>query len=385
MAPMVNSDRLTRRTENSLPNNRTLAYLLVVALAGTACATRGSSAAIAGSGTVARRVVSGIKGPAGFTFLQDGRIIYLERGTGEIHIYNPMRRTDQRFFTVPGVNGDGERGALGVAVAPSWPTPRALYVYVTRSSSGGLSNQIVKVTRAAGAVSMRVLLSTPASSTSIHNGGRIAFGPDGMLYAIVGDGADSANAQDLSANLRGKILRLTPNGGVPSDNPIPGSRIYAFGVRNSYGFTFDPITDRLWETENGPECNDEINLIVGGGNFGWGPQENCQGQPPGDTNGSGPSPRYGPKLWFEGTIAITGTAFCYGCGLTDAVESDLFFGCVNDGVLRYVSLNGARDDVAGSAVEVLNSPNGAIYSMETGPDGRIYFSDYQGIYLLARA
>ncbi len=367
-------------------SNRTLIRSIVLTLTCTSLAVLGSGpAAQAGSGIVAKRVVTGIDGPAGFTFLKDGRIVYLERGTGEIHIYSPKRQTDHRFFTIPGVNGDGERGALGVAVGPSWPSPQTLFVYVTRSAGGGLKNQIVKVTRSAGHVSMRVLMSAPSSASPYHNGGRILFGPDGMLYAIVGDGHDSTNAQDLSANLRGKILRMTPSGGVPSDNPIPGSRIYAFGIRNSYGFTFDPGTSRLWESENGPECNDEMNLIVAGANFGWGPQENCQGSSPDDTNGSGPSPRYGPKLWFEQTIGITGAAFCHGCGLTGAVEGDLFFGCVNDGILRRVSLNAARDDVAGSPSNVLNSPNDAIYSMETGPDGRIYFSDFQGIYRLARA
>jgi glucose/arabinose dehydrogenase len=365
--------------------NRSLIRTIVLALACTALACTGGGRALAGEGIVADPIVSGLAGPAGFTFLKDGRIVYLERATGEIHIYSPASQTDRRFFTIPGVNGDGERGALGVAVRPTWPNPRTLYVYVTRSSGGGLKNQIVKVTRSAGQVSMRVVMSAPASSSPYHNGGRILFGPDGMLYAIVGDGHDSTNSQDLSGNLRGKILRMTPSGGVPSDNPIAGSRVFAYGIRNSYGFTFDPTTDRLWESENGPECNDELNLIVAGGNFGWGPQENCQGQSPGDTNGSGPSPRYGPKLWFESTIGITGAAFCHGCGLTSAVEGDLFFGCVNDGVLRRISLNGARDDVTGDPITVLNSSNDAIYSMETAPDGAIYFSDYRGIYRLAPA
>jgi glucose/arabinose dehydrogenase len=367
-----------------MQRHRTLIRTLVLALACSSLAVLGSGpAAHAASGIVARPVVTGLNGPAGFTFLPDGRIVYLERGTGEVHIYNPERKKDSRFFTIPGVNGDGERGALGVAAAPGWPTTRTLYVYVTRSSGSGLRNQIVKITREAGHARMRVLMSAPASSDPYHNGGRILFGSDGMLYAIVGDGHDSTNAQDLSGNLRGKILRMTPGGGVPSDNPIAGSRIYAFGIRNSYGFTFDSATHRLWESENGPECNDEMNLIVAGGNFGWGPQENCQGSSPDDTNGSGPAPRIGPKLWFEQTIGITGTAFCHGCGLGNGVEGDLFFGDVNDGILRRIGLNGARDDVVGNPVSVLNSPNDAIYSMETGPDGRIYFSDAQGIYRLA--
>jgi glucose/arabinose dehydrogenase len=369
-----------------MSRNRSLAALLLALALALVCTP---FPALGGVNTPAeiipRLVAGGLRGPAAFTFLKDGRIVYLERGTGQIHIYNPTTKANSRFFTVPGVNGEGERGALGVAVSPDWPSPRALYVYVTRSSGGGLMNEIVKVTRSGGHARMRVLVSQPASSSPYHNGGRILFGPDGMLYAIVGDGHDSANSQDLTGNLRGKILRMTPAGGVPSDNPIANSRIFAFGIRNSFGFTFDPLTDGLWETENGPECNDEINQVVVGGNFGWGPKENCGGASPGNTNSSGPTPRRLPKLWFVGTIGITGDAFCNGCGLGAEVDGQLFFGDVNTGVLRRVSLNAARDDVSGSAIDVLDAPGGAIYSMETAPNGWIHFSDAQGIYRLSPA
>jgi glucose/arabinose dehydrogenase len=367
--------------------HRTIAGILGLGLGLATLATLASVSAEPsrmGGGIVARSVVGGLNGPAAFTFLPDGRIVYLERGSGEVHIYDRQTNIDHRFYKVPGVNGDGERGALGVAVSPDWPESRTLYVYATRSSGAGLKNQIVKVTRASGHVSMRVLMTTPASSSPYHNGGRILFGADGMLYAIVGEGHDSSNAQDLTGNLRGKLLRMTPSGSVPPDNPIAGSRIYAFGIRNSYGFAFDPQTDRLWESENGPECMDEMNLIVAGGNFGWGPNENCGGVP-GGTNNSGPTPRHLPKLWFVSTIGITGAAFCQDCGLTEEVEGQLFFGGVNDGLLRRVALNAARNDVSGGPVQVLESPNGAIYSMEAAPDGRIYFSDSQGIYRLAPA
>lgn len=365
--------------------NRTLARLLaVVALLGATSTTFSTSAvATPRGGIVVKRVVTGLNDPAGFTFLPDGRIVYLERGSGEIHVYEPKTKHDGRFARVAGVNGQGERGALGVAVSPWWPDPRTLYVYATRSVGGLLRNQILRITRAARGVTTKVLMSQPASSSPYHNGGRILIGPDGMLYAIVGDGHDSSNAQDLGVNLRGKILRMTLSGGVPADNPIAGSRIYAFGIRNSFGFAFDSATGRLWETDNGPECNDEINLIVAGGNFGWGPNESCSGQSPGDTNNSGPQPRIGPKLWFASPLGITGVAICHGCGLGDQSEGQLFFGCVNGGMLRRVALNAAGNDVSGNVVSVLGSPNGAIYSMETAPDGRIYFSDFEGIYRLA--
>ncbi len=368
-----------------------LTRILVAAASCVAIAASMVSPAIARGATQARGtiaaqlVVGNLNDPAGFTFLPDGRIVYLERGTGQVRIYDPTTKSNTRFFTIPQVNGDGERGALGVAASPTWPSPRTLWVYVTRTAGGSLKNQILKITATGNRKTMQVLLSQPASTNPYHNGGRIMFGPDGMLYAIIGEGHDSTNSQKVSAsNLRGKILRMTPDGKAPSDNPFPGSRIYAFGIRNSFGFTFDTRTGKLWETENGPECNDELNLIVAGANYGWGPNENCAGTSPDDTNNSGPNPR-GPNLWFGSTLGLTGDAFCIGCGLGSQFEGQLFFGCVNDGMLRAVALNSAGDDVSGTSVAVLDSPGGAIYSMETAPGGTIYFSDPQAIYRLTPA
>ena len=135
-----------------------------------------------------------------------------------------------------------------------------------------------------------------------------------MLYAMVGDGHDSSNAQDLSHNNRGKVLRMTPNGRVPSDNPFANKLIFGYGNRNSFGFTFDPTTHKLWETENGPSCNDEINLLMVGHNYGWGTNQSCgSATPPRDTNNSGPNPRTMPKVFFRATLGITG-------GLAQAVH-----------------------------------------------------------------
>ena len=246
-------------------------------------------------------------------------------------------------------------------------------------------NQILKVTRSNGHAHMRVLMSQPASSSPYHNGGRILFGPDGMLYAIVGDGHDSANAQDLGGNLRGKILRMTPSGGVPSDNPIAGSLVFAFGIRNSFGFTFDPQTDSLWETENGPECNDEINLIAGGGNFGWGPNENCGRERTGRHEQQRSDAAASSQALVRRNDRHHRGRVLRRLRPGEPGRGQLFFGDVNTGVLRRVALNAARDDVSGGAIDVLDAPAGAIYSMETAPNGQIYFSDPQAIYRLAPA
>jgi glucose/arabinose dehydrogenase len=329
--------------------------------------------AVAG-GLRAVPVATGLDIPIGFTFLPDGRIAYLERNTGWLRFLDPTTDRDHRVYRVTNVNANGERGALGVAIHPDWPDRHVAYVFATRDTSHGVRNQVLRI-RIEGGVGTRVrrLISAGAGPATNHNGGRIAFGPDDKLYVVIGDNATPANAQDRSSNLRGKILRINPDGSVPASNPFD-SRVWAYGIRNSIGFAFDPQTDRLWEQDNGPECNDEINLIVKGGNHGWGPRENCP-----NTNNSGPRPRTLPKHTFSSTFGLTGVVFCQFCGLGPGYHGDLFVGAVNDDRIRRFNLNGARNDVGAPSVVLAH----AVISMEVGPNNRIYFSDFGAIYRLA--
>jgi aldose sugar dehydrogenase len=192
---------------------------------------------------------------------------------------------------------------------------------------------------------------------------------------VVGEGHDPSNAQDLT-NYAGKSLRMTPQGKVPADNPFPGSLIWTYGLRNSFGFTFDPQTGRLWETENGPSCNDEINLLHPGHNYGWGPSEDCSDpNPPANTNQDGPDPVM-PLAWFTPTIAPVGTVFCQGCGLGSSYEGTLLFGAYNTHDIRRAVLTADRKNIA-STSSVLGT-SGAPLSMEAGPDGHLYFSSDDG-------
>ena len=231
-----------------------------------------------------------------------------------------------------------------------------MYVYATRNIDGGaVRNQILRYRDRDGrGVGRRVMVSNANGATS-HNGGRILFGPDGMLYAIVGDAVDAANAQDLSNEERGKILRLRPGGGVPNDNPFD-DRVYAYGIRNSFGFAFDPETDVLWETENGPECNDEVNVVESGRNYGWGPNETCSGNAPENTNQDGPNPVL-PATLYQATIGITGIAFCDGCGLGPQSEGAAFHGAVTNARITRLTINQARDGIASREV-VANAGGG---------------------------
>lgn len=258
--------------------------LVVLAAVSTSIAVTAPTSTIAA--TAHRAVVkvvavkTGLNGPSAFTFTPGGTIWYLERGTGEVHALNPSTGADHLVFTIPGVDGSGERGALGIALHPNWPAKQQVFVYVTRSHAGHLQNQLVRFSVSGGLGSnLRTLLATPASADPYHNGGRILLGPDRKLYVVIGDGHNAANAQDRTNNLRGKILRLDTDGTAAHGNPL--GRIWSFGHRNSFGFAFDPQTDRLWETENGPQCTDEINLVIKGGNFGWGTNESCSKTKPG--------------------------------------------------------------------------------------------------------
>lgn len=366
-----------------MTRRRMTGAVVALALGATVLATANGGSAVAGAAVSVQLVKGGLNDPAAFTFTPKGIVVYLERGTGRVRFLNPTTGFDRVFFRIKGVNGSGERGALGVALHPRWPAKKLVYAYVTRATSRGLRNQIVKI-RSEGntGAGLEVLLSTPASASPYHNGGRILFGPDRMLYAMIGDGHNPANAQDRSANLRGKIIRLRPDGRVAPGNP-GAKKYWTYGMRNSFGMAFDDVTDRLWETENGPSCNDEINLIVKNGNFGWGPRQSCGSLPtPRDTNNSGPTPRRLPRAWYSSPIGITGMAFCGGCGLGGGTAGDLFYGSVGDPSIRRYQMNAARNDVVGGPIAVTTPPNGVVYSMEVAPDGTIFFSDYEAIYRL---
>ncbi|MCI0636827.1 MAG: PQQ-dependent sugar dehydrogenase [Actinobacteria bacterium] len=328
-----------------------------------------------------RRVIGNLRAPVAFTFGPGRTIWYVEKNTGRVWIHDLDNDRDRLFVRVPGVNGAGERGVLGIALHPDYPDTALVYLYVTRSAGGQVRNQILRYRDDDGSgVGRRVVFSSIAGGASYHNGGRIAFGPDGMLYAIVGDAHDSSNSQDLSNEDRGKIIRIEPDGDIPSDNPLDG-RLYAYGIRNSFGFAFDPETGDLWETENGPGCNDEVNPILPGRNYGWGPSETCNGSAPENTNQDGPNPVL-PALLYRSTIGITGIAFCEGCRLGAASEGTALFGAINNGKITRISFNGARDAVTDDTV-VLDHGRGTI-SFEVSRNGRIYFSDFEGIHKLVQ-
>lgn len=173
----------------------------------------------------------------------------------------------------------GEEGLLGMAFHPNFQQTRQFYVYYTPSDNprrSRISRFLAPTATAADAGSEQILLEFPQPFAN-HNGGVLAFGPDGMLYAGSGDGGDANdpqnNAQTLG-NLLGKILRLTPDGGIPAGNPFVANanargEIWAFGLRNPWRISFDRASGELWAGDVGQGEREEIDLIVKGANYGW--------------------------------------------------------------------------------------------------------------------
>jgi glucose/arabinose dehydrogenase len=332
-------------------------------------------------------VRTGLSQPAAFTFDPEGRVFYGERFTGRIKIFDPVAGgASVQFFQVSDVVDDVEQGLLGIAVHPRYPRRPFVYVYATRSIGDEAWNQLIRI-RASDDVGqgMKVLLQSRVGSTGHHNGGRILFGPDGNLYVVIGEAFVPSNAQDLS-NVKGKILRMTPTGEIPADNPFPGKYIYAYGIRNSFGLAFDPTTGALWGTEAGPSCNDELNRYRRGGNHGWGSEETCSTsdlKAPYNTNQSGPDPIILPKAWYTPVITPTGVVFCERCRLGHRRDGRLYFGSWNDDRIREVVLSDTRRRVVEQRVVLYHGRS--VLSMERAPDGTIYFSDSGGIHRLVRA
>ena len=358
-----------------------LAALLPAMTTPPAGAAQGSSGA-APAALVKQAVATGLNNPAGFAFLPDGRIIFGERFTGDIRLLNPATKKITLLYHVSHVVTNGEQGLLGLAADPAYPSKPFVYAYATRSLKSGLFNEILQIeVQSDKGVSSTVIFKSDTTPGTYHDGGHIAFGPDGKLYAVVGEGHFAGNAQDLSNNA-GKVLRMTRLGKAPGDNPFKGKLIFAYGLRNSFGFSFDPQTGNLWETENGPECNDEINLELPGENHAWGSHETCSGQAPQNTNQDGPSPRIMPLAYFVTTIAPTGAVFCDGCGINNA-QGNVFFGAYNTGEIRQVRLTQNRTGISSLFVAYRN--NESILSMQDAPNGTIYFSTPTAIYRLLQS
>jgi glucose/arabinose dehydrogenase len=217
----------------------------------------------------AQTVATGLVVPWSIAFVTPTTMIVTER-PGRFRVIENGQLRAQPVGQVT-VTTTAEGGLMGIALHPQFATQRYAYAMYTAPSGNRVSRWPVGADLTFG--TEQILLQNIPEST-FHDGGEIAFGPDGMLYVATGYGPDVNTAADLTS-LNGKILRITPEGGVPADNPFPGSKVWSYGHRNPQGLAWDS-DGRMYESEHGPTieraglcCNDEINLITKGGFYGW--------------------------------------------------------------------------------------------------------------------
>lgn len=293
-------------------------------------------------------IATGLQVPWGIAFLpgRNGDALVAERTTGRIiKIARPGGKKTV-VMKVPGVDtGAGEGGLLGLAVSPTYAKDKLVYAYFT----SGSDNRIVRF-RLGGKVTT---ILKGLESASVHNGGRIAFGPDGKLYATVGDAGDTGNAQNAGSE-NGKILRMNADGSVPADNPFNGSRVWSLGHRNPQGVAWDS-KGRLWSSEFGQDSFDEVNLIQKGRNYGW---PNVEGR--GATQGGKFT---NPKLIFRTSEASpSGDAI---------IGNKLYIAALGGQLLFRSTLKGTS---AGQPVKLLAGKYGRLRTVVRAPDGSLWIA-----------
>ncbi|MFI9762230.1 PQQ-dependent sugar dehydrogenase [Streptomyces sp. NPDC051963] len=221
-----------------------------------------------GSVKVVRTVTEDLNTPWGLAPLPDGDLLVSSRDEATITRVDTETGKKTELGEVPGVSPAGEGGLMGLALSPDYASDHMVYAYFTSASDNRIVRMLYDAEKPSGeqlGAPDTIFRGIPKGF--IHNGGRIAFGPDKMLYAGTGESGEKGLSQDKES-LGGKILRLTPEGEPASGNPFPNSPVYSYGHRNVQGLAWDS-KQRLFASEFGQDTWDELNAIKPGGNYGW--------------------------------------------------------------------------------------------------------------------
>jgi glucose/arabinose dehydrogenase len=362
----------------------------------------------------AEAVVAGLSFPTSMAFLDENNFLILEK-EGSVRLVSNGVLQDTPVLQIP-VNSQNERGLLGVEVVngsniSAGTTPNGVslqstvFLYFTEEGGGEdgeLRNRVYKYQwNGQSLVNPTLILDLPAGPGTNHQGGKLIIGPDGYLYVVIGELQREGQLQNIQGGPApddsGVIFRVNPqDGSAASDNPFQGdalNRYFAYGVRNSFGIAFDPITGLLWDTENGEESYDEINIVNPGFNSGWkavmgpistaGISENDLVQFPGSNYAD-------PVFSWVESFGITDIEFLNSQQLGQRYANNIFAGDITQGNLYFFEVNenrnglnfntqsypGLSDLVADTDDEsssiILGTGFTGITDIETGPDGLLY-------------
>ena len=328
--------------------------------------------------------VDNLNFPVAMAWAPDGRLFFTEK-YGAVRVVSADGKLQPQPVIVLPTDAAGERGLLGIALDPGFPDNHYVWVYHTWSDPDRTRdkpyNRVVRF-REENGVGADPQVAFEASiefvDSTILNGGNIHFGPDGMLYISIGTTNNIFAANEPGAP-QGKIHRVVPTVpvGVPPDNPDPDSTIFASGFRNSFDFTFSPINGKLFATENGPDCDDEVNLVEAGKHYGWREDGLCEDQIIGnDYPYTRPLVSWTPPISPTGIMVYTGDAF-------PDWKNNIFMCAYNLGRMVRLGLDEAHSRVLNGDLRYELGRARCATDIETGPDEYIYFFDINAIYRLA--
>jgi glucose/arabinose dehydrogenase len=354
-------------------------------------------------------MVEGLSAPTDMIFLDDNSILVLEK-EGRVRLFTNGTLQDRPLLQIP-VNTTRERGLLGVAISTNSNSSNNTNIFLYYTEEDPIRNRIYKFQwNGETLINPTLIMDLPADPRSIHNGGKMVIGRDGYLYAVIGNQVHNGQLQNFPngnpPDYTGSIFRINPkNGSGAPDNPFVStekkndmSRYYAYGIRNSFGLDIDPLTGNLWDTENGPDNYDEINLVRPGFNSGsstvFGPISLGEKTEDDLVNFLG-SHYADPLFSWADSVAPTDIEFFSSSKLGDGYKNNIFVGDVRKGNLYFFEVNENRDgidlnpaqQIAGLSDFVVDTEEelssvtfgsgfGGITDIETGPDGFLYVLSY---------
>jgi aldose sugar dehydrogenase len=372
-------------------------------------------------------LVNGLSSPTSMAFIDNNNILVLEKG-GQVRLISNGVLQDKPVLQVS-VDTESERGLLGIAIMNSSKAGndttattststtnindnnnKFVFLYYTESNGADLQNRVYRYNwdeQSQSLINPTLILNLPALPGPNHDGGKLAIGQDHYLYAVIGDLNHRGKLQNIKdgpdPDNTSSIFRVKPNdGSAAMGNPFikdPNNamhKYYAYGVRNSFGITFDPLTGNLWQTENGAGSYDEINLVKPGFNSGWikvmGPLSRNEGINT-DQLVNFPGSHYTDPLFsWKTPVAVTDIEFLKSIVLGEKYKNNIFVGDYNNGNIYYFEVNGNRTGIkpdisqekAGLSSLIVDNDNqlsavtfgtgfGGISDLETGPkDGFLY-------------
>ena len=365
-------------------------------------------------------VSKGLKAPTSMAFLGPNDVLVLEKKGNVQRIING-KISPQPLLHVNVVT-QVERGLLGISIAKHTNGPTYVFLYYTESGAAGaqpLGNRLYRyelvnnnqLTNPKLLLDLPAIPADPSSTETDHNAGKVIIGPDGNVYTVIGDvGSHRGQMQNVAngppPDGTGGVLRVTQDGQAVPNSPLgatkPLNEYYAYGIRNSFGIDFDPLTGKLWDTENGASSADEINLVNPGFNSGWVQVQGVwKGGIPGPVvtnpgnllvNFGGAGKYHSPALTWKQVVAPTALKFLNSSKLGKQYQNDMFVGDILYGNIYHFKLNQQRDGLllSGSIVANNNVVNtiqesqqfvfargfGGITDLQVGPDGYLYVLSY---------